>query len=229
MLAAAATYRMGDRLAQITAEGASKGKWTKADIAKVVAPLAAPGLSAAGADGTLAAGIYALCYTYKNANGETTISPVATVTVGATNHITVAALTPLPAGVLSVNLYMTDAGGNDLHFVANYDGATRNILAPVQSAQEPPSSNTAFLKSDGTQKPSRLCVRDFVTDANGVVFHGVEPPTTGPIASPEDTAMGFDKGYFLLADFVNAMTDDEIAAMGAQKIGVGDKTHIQLK
>lgn len=228
MLAAVATFKKGDRLAQITTADATLGKWTKANLTKITAPSGAPTLGATGADGTLAAGVYALAYTYVNANGETTISPVGTVTVGATNHITVAALTPLPTGVTSVNLYITDAGGHDFHLAANYDGAARSILAPVNSNQDAPTSNTAYLKSDGSQTPRRLCVRDFVTDANGLVYEGIEPATEGVLSSQDDTAMGYDKGYFLLSDLTNAITDDEIAALGAQKLGVGDQAHIYI-
>lgn len=222
-MAASLTVAKGDRLGQLTANG----KYTPAVKTLITAPAAAPVPTAAGADGTLPAGDYLLAYTYVNANGETTISPVGTVTVGATNHIAVATLA-LPAGVDSINLYMTDADGNDFHLVDNYDGTGFNILAPASSPQEPPVTNTALLKTDGSQTAKVIAAYDFVTDTDGNVYLGSGiTDFSSPMVDMQPTAILYHKGAFLKSE-LTGISAAEIADLGGKEMGAGAQAYIDI-
>lgn len=72
-------------------------------------PSAGPTLTATSS-GSLAAGAYKVCYSWKNSKGETLTSPLTTVTLTANQKITVSAVTP-PTGA-EVNWYVSPAAGS---------------------------------------------------------------------------------------------------------------------
>lgn len=79
-------------------------------LTAVANPSAAPGLATAASGGSIAAGTYALEFTYYNASGETIGSATAQITTtGSSSTITVTAAA-LPSGATGVNVYLT-AGG----------------------------------------------------------------------------------------------------------------------
>jgi hypothetical protein len=133
----------------------------------------APAVQAAGTEsdtgGTLVTGTYHVAYTFLNANGETTSSPVsAAITVGSsvtTGSITTTAVTP-PAGC-TVNWY-ANAGAGAYHLVGNTDGSSFTVTA-VGSGAAPPGSNTAIAKTDGTQFPKGILAHPALTDGSGII------------------------------------------------------------
>jgi len=221
-MAASLTVAKGARLARLTANQ----KFTPVVKTLITAPASGATLTTGGSDGTLAAGVYGHVYTYKNANGETTVSPVATVTISSTLHITVASIA-LPTGVASINHYLTDAGGSDFHFHSNNDGSAFNILDEARSVIEPPATNTALLKLDGSQTAKAISAYDFVTDASGNVFYGTEVPTTGPMSDMQPTALLYEKGAFLKSQLTD-ITAAEITDLNATEYGGGDQAYIDI-
>lgn len=120
-----------------------------------LAPAAAPTLSVAGTDGSLAAGTYLVSYTLLNASGESLRSADATQVVSGTNHITVT-LGTLPTGATGRNIYVSTAGGNRTTQTKNNVGAVSassyDIVANVAGAA-PPTENTCYY--NGFTKPFR--------------------------------------------------------------------------
>jgi hypothetical protein len=98
----------------------------------IVNPSVAPSLSVAGTDGTIPVGTYYVGYSYGNAYGETVISPLASIAVGSTNHITVADLGAFPTNATYAKFYVSPAPnvvGVQLESVQAAHGAI-NLLLP---------------------------------------------------------------------------------------------------
>lgn len=79
------------------------------------APLADPATEptlTATASGSLAAGVYKVCYSYSNSRGQTLVSPLESVTLTANQKITVTAITP-PTDA-NVNWYSSPSAGSQL-------------------------------------------------------------------------------------------------------------------
>ncbi len=111
--------------------------------APIADPVTAPTLAGSGTATTFLAGDYAVAYSYVNGSGETLLSEFKRVTLTATQQIDVSAITPLPAGVDSVNWYVSpDADSTKMRFIANNAGTAFNITTlPLLSAQLPPDLN----------------------------------------------------------------------------------------
>jgi hypothetical protein len=71
-------------------------------------PTVAPTLGHTGSDGPATAGLKYVGYSFFNANGETKISPLASVTTLTTEHISVADIA-FPAGTLGIKFYASPA------------------------------------------------------------------------------------------------------------------------
>lgn len=111
--------------------------------APVADPVTAPTLAGSGTSTTFLAGDYVVAYSHVTATGETLLSEFKLVTLTATQRIDVSAVTPLPAGVTSVNWYCSPAkDSTDIRYVANNNGTAFNISTlPLLSAQLPPDLN----------------------------------------------------------------------------------------
>lgn len=171
-IAASLTLARGTVVGELAATPGTVVGYSAADIA---APAGAPTLGTpAGTDGTIPAGVIAVAYTYVNAaGGETTASPTATATVGATNHVPVSAVTPLPTGATKVNWYMALPGTDVLQFVVQNTGGAFNLTAPpAAGAKIAPTANTATARTDGGQVPIGILEYDCVTDASGNITMG---------------------------------------------------------
>jgi hypothetical protein len=105
-------------------------------------PTVAPTLAAAA--GSLAAGAYLVAYAYRNANGNTNLSPITAVTLTASQQIDVTAITPLPAGVDSVDWFVSvEANSGTMLLVANNNGSAFSINSlPESTDADPPKINT---------------------------------------------------------------------------------------
>ena len=111
--------------------------------APVADPITAPTLSGSTTSTTFLAGDYVVAYSYVNASGETLLSEFKRVTLTATQRINVSSITPLPAGVTSVNWYCSPAADSvKLRYHSNNNGSAFNITTlPLLSAQLPPDLN----------------------------------------------------------------------------------------
>lgn len=115
-----------------------------ANTSQVSTPSVAPTVAGAAAATALAAGTYEVAYTYRDAFGETQISPVGSATITAGQKIAVTALA-LPSGVASANIYVSIAAGSStLAWVQTWDGTAANITTL------PASPNSATVTPTGT-------------------------------------------------------------------------------
>lgn len=111
--------------------------------AGVANPTAAPTLTEI-TSGSLSAGTYRVAYTWKNATGETMISPVSSITIGASKNIRVTALT-LPSGATDVYYYCSFAStGLALGYQGTNGGGSNYDISslPATNAAAVPQSNT---------------------------------------------------------------------------------------
>lgn len=107
-------------------------------------PVTAPTLASSGTSTIFAAGQYAVAYSAINANGETLLSQYKTITITATQKITVSGIS-LPSGATAIRWYCSPtADSNKLRFVAENTGGTFDITTlPLLSAGLPPAVNTS--------------------------------------------------------------------------------------
>jgi hypothetical protein len=130
----------------ITAQGAHRD-WAPGGTSPgggVASPTNAPTLSTAATGGTVAAGAYLAGYTWTTANGETTLSPTASVTTtGTTSTLTITPPTR-PGAATGWNLYLSQAGGTTLtkQNATPLTGANFVQTAPpTNSGAAPPALN----------------------------------------------------------------------------------------
>jgi len=113
---------------------------TNTHIAPVADPLTAPTLTAT-ASGVLAAGDYRVAYTFSNEQGQTLLSPYKSVTLSASQKISVTAITP-PAGCTVMWYVSCEAGSTKIRFHAENDGSAFIINStPLLTAPLPPDLN----------------------------------------------------------------------------------------
>ncbi len=114
----------------------------EAHFAELADPVDAP--SASTSAGSLAAGTYLLTYAYRNANGNTNFSPILAIELADNEQIDVDAITPLLAGVDSVDWFVSVEADSDTRLlVLNNDGSAFSIDAlPATTATNEPVRNT---------------------------------------------------------------------------------------
>jgi hypothetical protein len=123
-------------------------------------PTTAPALSSAS--GALNAGAYLVSYAYVNANGKTKAGPMALIALADDEKINVAAITPLPTGVVSVDWFVSELPDSTLQrFIANNSGGSFSINAlPDEDALLVPTRNTTggtgVKPNEYTKHPKRL-------------------------------------------------------------------------
>ena len=113
----------------------------QAHLAEVDDPTVAPTLASSA--GALAAGAYLVSYAYRNANGNTNYSPIASITLTASKQIDVTGIS-LPAGAGSIDWFVSvEAGSGTMLLVNNNNGSGFSINAlPESTADDPPKRNT---------------------------------------------------------------------------------------
>lgn len=104
-------------------------------------PTVAPTLAASA--GALDAGAYLVSYAYRNANGNTNYSPIAAITLTASQQIDVTGIA-LPAGATSIDWFVSvEANSGTMLLVANNNGSGFSINAlPESTDADPPKLNT---------------------------------------------------------------------------------------
>lgn len=109
-------------------------------VAPVANPVTGPVLADGGA-GTLKAGTYRVCYSYKNDHGQTLLSPFTAITIAANKKISVSAVTE-PVGTTVLWYCSCEGGSNKLRFHSENDGSGFDITSlPLLSAPLPPDLN----------------------------------------------------------------------------------------
>lgn len=110
-------------------------------FAEIDDPTVAPTLASSA--GALEAGAYLVAYAYRNANGNTNFSPIASITITASKKIDVTGIA-LPADADSVDWFVSvEAGSGTMLLVNNNDGSGFSINAlPESTAADPPKRNT---------------------------------------------------------------------------------------
>ncbi len=130
--------------------------WFTQDVvdSTIAAPSTGPTLTQSAGAGALAAGTYKVSYSWVDtATGQTIDSPQTSITIVASKQIDVTAVTPLPAGVDSVNWFISDAPGSlVLRFIANNAGTAFSINALPSGSAALPLDNAATV---GGLNPSR--------------------------------------------------------------------------
>lgn len=105
-------------------------------------PTVAPTLAASS--GALAAGAYLVAYAYRNANGNTNYSPIASITLTANQKIDVTGIA-LPAGADSVDWFVSvEAGSGTMLLIINNDGSSDFSInsLPESTNADLPKRNT---------------------------------------------------------------------------------------
>lgn len=159
------------------------------------APTAGPTLAPSA--GTMAAGAYQVAYAYVTAVGVTTIGPTSSITLTANQKIDVTSLGALPAGVTSVNWYVSESPASDklLYYTNNNGGAFSITALPNRNNPGTPSHNTT----------GEECIRialSFATNTQGAVILAQSGLTRGnmneynwPLGS-EQSSVNQIKGNF---------------------------------
>jgi hypothetical protein len=166
-----------------TTTGVNKGDMAIYSSTVVAAPTVAPTVAASGAGGSFGAGTYPVVFSYVNGQGETTASPPSVVTLTAAQGIQVTAITGIPAGVTSVDVYVAGVFTQALTVTTNATTTTVIVGYAASVWQTPPKQNTAFSAPNGvgTQVAKCLLQSACMTDAFGHVvtsgqvggsFHG---------------------------------------------------------
>lgn len=151
-------------------------------VAAVAAPTTAPTLAHSAASTSLGAGTYTVEYSYKNADGETTVGPSATVTISAGDNIGVTAAA-LPSGATGINVYISQAPGDAVNLKRAGTSASNTFTAtaPATGAAPPTQDSTAVSGAfGGMAAPDGLLVD---------VTSGTYYKNTGSQAVPTWTAI----------------------------------------
>jgi hypothetical protein len=182
-IATGRTITLNTSLAQITAanlrDGTGNGTVTSfvATATSITPPNAAPGVATATTGGTIVPGTYVVGFAWVNANGQTTLSPTATIVVPAgTNTNTITVTVPaLPAGATSAAVYMSQAGGTALTQQGTTATTTYTQTAPLTTTGAVP--NTSNLT--GTRSYDDIDFSSVITDSYYTVGYDVQQQGNG--------------------------------------------------
>ncbi|HEX2881391.1 MAG TPA: hypothetical protein VHO25_17805 [Polyangiaceae bacterium] len=123
-------------------------------------PTTVPSLGSSA--GALNGAAYIVAYAYVNANGKTKVGPAALIALDDDEQVDVTAITPLPAGVSSVDWFISEEENSSvLRFIANNVGGAFSINAlPDEDAALVPTRNTTggtgVRPNSYTKHPKRL-------------------------------------------------------------------------
>lgn len=164
-LEASHTYPGGLVLGQVT-RSSEFAPYDATLIAAGNAPVLTQGVA-----GALPAGDYDVQYTYLDAlGGESLPSPIGAVSIAANKEIHVAAITPLPAGAVSVNWYLSDGpNSSTLRLVVQNAGSAFDLnVIPAGGNPIPPSTPTAFVHADGRHEARAIMKYPAIVDEAGI-------------------------------------------------------------
>ena len=209
-----------------TTVGQAAGTFAAYSSAVVTAPASAPTVSGAGTGSAFAAGTFLCNITYVNAQGETTPSPAAAVTLTAAQKIRLAAISSIPDTVTAVNLYVDGVLIGNAAVSSNATSQTDFDVATITAKQGLPAANTAYTipNGSGCQTAKRLLAYSCVVDNSGYVTRA-NVSTGGLWGEKQLTAPAYYAGDFNCADLVGldakAVSDlGGVVAIGTVSAGV---------
>ena len=176
-----------------TTLGILNGAWVAFNDSTVAAPAAAPTLTATGSGGTIGAGTYLVSYTFVNAQGETTASPGAWITLTSAQSIQVTSITGIAAGVTNVNFYINGVFQYQKSVTAGATGTVTISAAAATATVTIPTTNTAWLAVDGSQVARGIMTVPCYTDVFGNLTFGQQGGAILPVTG--FTAPLLIKGY----------------------------------
>ncbi len=136
-------------------------------------PVAGPTLAQSA--GSLGAGVYLVAYAYVTAVGKTLISPTSSITLTANKKIDVTSLGALPAGVTSVNWYVSDPDTDKLLYVGTNNGSAFSIT------ELPSRDNPGVPPYNSTGEESIRIALSFATNTQGATVLAQSGLTRGNI------------------------------------------------
>ena len=211
-----------------TTTGATAGTYAPYSSATLAAPAAAPTLTAATGTSP-GAGTWSVAYTALNAQGETTISPIATVTVTGSQKFTISS-TALPTGATGLNWYVSAGVGGPLVFYSTQSSAAAQdvVAAPTATNHLVPRVNTAYaiVNGAGTQVATALMKYSAVTDSAGLATYGSSPNSGGEWGFQRYNVPAFFNGVFNTADLIGL---DATAVSQLGRLWNGTTTSGRLK
>ena len=177
-----------------TTQGVQNGAIVNYNGTLVANPTTAATATATGSDGTWVAGDYTVTYTYVGpgskiygTNGESAPAYETSVTISATNHIAIASITGIPAGVASVNVYVNGLFAKNQAVTSNATGAfTITGPASATGATPPPAVDGLFVASDGSQIPCGFSIYAMATALTGLITFGGSTPTGNEYQPPNE-------------------------------------------
>lgn len=138
-------------------------------------------------------------YTYYNAAGETTLSPIAEFTPAGAKLLHIAILTPA-AGATGINYYAGTDESRMVQIGTSTTGAAADYDVPDVNAPAAPLVNTATTVTTGVNVAKVILADDVTTDANGNVVIGLQAANEFGTTWP--TAPVYRKGAFLTTQLV---------------------------
>lgn len=209
-----------------TTVGQTAGTFAAYSSAVVAAPASAPSVSGASTGSAFAAGTFLCNITYVNAQGETTPSPAAAVTLTAGQKIRLAAISSIANGVTAVNMYVDGTLIGSAAVSSNATSQTDFDVATITTKQGLPAANTAYSIPNGAgcQTAKRLLAFACVVDNAGYITRA-NVSTGGLWGEKALTAPAYYAGDFNCADLygldAKAVTDlGGVIAVGTVSAGV---------
>lgn len=210
-----------------TTPGVLNGSYVAYAASGVLAAPAAPTVTATGSDGLLAVGAYSVAVTYLTAQGETTPGPAATIAVASTNHIHVAQISSVPAGVTGAKYYINGFYAGTTA-VSGGNIAATDFLSYSTNAGIAPATNTAFTTFDGSQLPVGLLAIDSTTDNQGRVTYSPSSGLGDEHGQFQASSPVYYKGEFKTADLVG-LDAGALAVLGRLLAGTTSVGILSLK
>ncbi len=218
-----------DETDSYTVKPASSVTWQSA----VADPTTAPTLAdaASGFSATQLQNLaYKVAYTYVTPYGETGKSSSTTITPTAGHQINVAGIATPGTGVLSVNWYMTAAGGNAFFLIANNNGGSFAITGePDGSAPSPPAANaisaTVVTQYYFAQRCLGCAAQRF--DGTNTTAYGIKDGKlrvdTGGVFDFACASTTFNGGEFvgMAKDTGNALLSQTVVLVASRSLAIG--------
>lgn len=161
-------------------------------------PSTAPTLSKTAVAGGLLVGAYKVGYSFVDANGQTRLSPLATITIAAGDKITVAAISDIPDNVTNVNFFMSTAA----------DGSTLAYMGTKAV------SSNAITATDLTALPVATRILDYGAPRN---ITATPAGTTANVTAVQVIVQGIDFAGKVITETLPAFTAGAATAVAGAK------------
>lgn len=182
-----------------TTQGVSAGTYTAYSSTVVTAPTTAPTVAGNGSGSSYGAGTYAVSYTFKNANGETTPSPVTNVTVTAAQNLRITAFAAA-TGATGANFYVNGTYAGTAAVSGGNIPQTDLTGASITVGATPPLTNTAFTGATNVWKPVAILKYDVTTDATGCAVYSSTSGASSQLGGKVFAVEAYIRGIFKISE-----------------------------